>query len=125
MLRVSCWIIMIILLGAGIAKADCPSLHGIKLVADDGTFLGAIGSPYDTNSIFNKYGSHGSPYASDSIFNKYGTYGSPYSSQSAFNDYTSTPPMLISNGKVVGYLSTNENLAGAVNPYALVGECAE
>lgn len=110
---------------AGAANADCASLYGIKIVAEDGTFLGEIASPYDSSSIFNKYGTHGSAYSADSIFNKYGTYGSPYSSASAFNDYTATPPMLITGGQVVGYLSTNPNLANSINPYALIAECSD
>lgn len=75
---------------------------------------------YDTDSIFNEYGTYGSEYQKLSIFNKYGDYGSPYSNESAFNDYAKKPPAIVYNGKVVGYLSTNNNLKGAVTLASLV-----
>ncbi len=87
------------------------SLSQLKIVADDGTFLGSFESEYSQNSIFNQYGNYGSPYSSNSIFNKYGQYGSDYSSYSPFNSYASNAPWLVdSYGNYYGRLS--------INPYA-------
>lgn len=92
------------------------------IIANDGTgtFLGKITNRYDNNSIFNKYGNYGSKYNSTSIWNPYGQYGSKYSSYSAFNDYTYYPPKIIKNNKIIGYLTTNKYIQGAVNPYFLL-----
>lgn len=102
-----------------------PMQHGFQgavVVANDGTgtFLGKISSRYDSNSIFNEYGKYGSKYSSTSIWNPYGQYGSKYSSYSAFNDYTSYPPKIIRGDKIIGYLTTNKHIQGAVNPHSLL-----
>gem|GEM_PF-5369963 len=95
------------------------------LVADDGkyTYLGKLTTnKYDSDSIFNEYGSYGSKYSSESIWNTYGTYGSKYSSYSPFNSYTSTPPMIIDgNYNIVGRLTVNKYVTGAVSPYEIYG----
>ncbi|ERN54328.1 stalk domain-containing protein [Alkalihalophilus marmarensis] len=92
----------------------------LSLVADNSqrTYLGkATTNTYDSESIFNEYGSYGSKYGSYSIWNSYGSYGSPYATYSAFNDYTSTPPILIdAEGTVYGRVTTNSYLPGAIHP---------
>jgi hypothetical protein len=66
----------------------------------DGTHLGRLNADrYDSESVANPYGKYGSPYSSSSTNNPYSTYGSPYSSQSASNPYTSTPPIVIYDGR--------------------------
>ena len=48
-------------------------------------------------------------YDSESIWNEYGTYGSKYSSKSIWNEYASTPPVVVdSRGNFYGYLTANE-----------------
>jgi hypothetical protein len=79
-------------------------------------FLGVIADEFDTDSVFNEYGSYGTEYATDSIWNEYGDYGSPYSSESARNPYTSTPPYLLKKGKVIGRLTVSRHIADAVDP---------
>ena len=50
-----------------------------------------------------------SKYDSESIWNQYGTYGSKYSSYSPFNNYASNPPVLVDkNGKFYGYFTSNK-----------------
>lgn len=102
-------------------------LSGAVIIAqdDENTFLGKITSVYDTESIFNDYGTHGSEYSSDSIWNQYGTFGSEYSSYSPFNKYTSTPPMIIKNKKIIGYLSANKSLGSAISPNLLKALCKD
>lgn len=83
---------------------------------DDRTYLGAIDftSP-SSESIFNEYSTYGSEYSSASIWNEHGTFGSEYSSYSPFNEYTSTPPIIVKNKSIIGHLTENEYLTGAVS----------
>ena len=83
----------------------------LHLYSNDGkVYLGKLTTnKYDSDSIWNTYGTYGSKYSSKSIWNEYGTYGSKYNSESAFNPYTSTPPIIVTNsGKEIGYLTANE-----------------
>lgn len=107
---------------AGSSAAACAQITGAKVISDDGTFLGTVSSHYDGDSIFNKYGK-GSKYATESVWNKYGTYGSEYSMQSTMSKFTSTPPMLIKDGHVIGYLTRNKMIEGAVDPVILGAVC--
>lgn len=108
--------------GIGHAQELCQIIAGASVVADDGKFLGKLTSKYTSDSILNEYGTHGSKYSSDSIWNQYGTYGGAYSSLSPFNQYTSTPPVLVKEGKVIARLTLNKYLQGALNPY-VVNSC--
>ena len=76
---------------------------------DHDEYLGKFNaSPYDSESIWNKYGEYGSKYQTNSIWNKYGTYGGRYSQYSPFNSYASYPPVLVDkDGKFYGYFSAN------------------
>lgn len=70
------------------------------------TYIGKWASPYDPESIWNKYSKYGSKYNSNSIWNKYGPYGSKYNAYSPWNAYSTKPPVLVDdNNKVVGYLT--------------------
>jgi len=75
------------------AEEICDTVKGAVLVAQDdkNTYLGKITNPYDSDSIFNEYGTYGSEYNSASIWNQYATFGSEYSSYSPHNSYSSTP----------------------------------
>ena len=98
------------------------NLLGASVVADDGTFLGIIDSNrFASDSICNRFGTHGSRFSSESIFNSFSQYGSQFSSLSAFNDFAFNPPFIVSPfGVVLGRLTTNDFVLGAVNPFALV-----
>jgi len=120
-----------------ITVTTAPTIAKLYLVAEDGTYLGKLttnkfdsdsifneygtyGSKYSSKSIWNEYGTYGSKYSSKSIWNEYGTYGSKYSSQSAFNDYTFTPPYIVtSDGTIYGRLTTNKFISGAISPYSI------
>jgi hypothetical protein len=73
-------------------------------------YLGALNaSRYDSESIWNPYGTYGNKYSSKSIWNQYGTYGNKYSSSSPFNEYASNPPVLRDrNGRFYGYFTANK-----------------
>jgi len=95
-------------------------LDGSVIIAEDGTYLGKITDKYDSESIFNQYGTYGSKYSQSSIWNQYGTYGGKYSAYSTFNPYTSTPPKIYKNRTYIGYLTVNKYLDNAINPYILL-----
>ena len=109
------------------AEEVCGLVNGSVLIAQDSknTYLGKIASPYQSDSIFNEYGAYGSEYNTGSIWNEYGTFGSEYNSYSATNSYTTTPPMIIKNKQVIGYLSANKNMRGAISPNLLKALCKD
>lgn len=80
-------------------------------------YLGKLNAnKYDTESIWNKYGTYGSKYNSKSIWNKYSTYGNSYNSYSPFNKYSTTPPALRDrNGRFYGYFTCNKSLPNRAN----------
>ncbi len=69
-------------------------------------YIGKWASPYDSESIWNKYSSYGSEYNSKSIWNKYSTYGNSYNAYSPWNPYTNNPPVLVDkDNRIVCYMS--------------------
>jgi len=96
-------------------------LRGASIIAqdDDRTFLGTLTNELNSKSIFNEIGTYGSDISSNSIWNDIGTFGSDISSYSPFNDITSTPPMIIKNGKIIGYLTVNDIISGGISPEIL------
>ena len=92
--------------------------NGASIIADDGeqTFLGKIERTFAINSIFNKVGRYGSEVGLKSIWNEVGRYGSAVTMHSPFNEITSSPPFIVKNGKVIGRLTVNDVLPGAVDP---------
>lgn len=73
-------------------------------------FLGCLNcSKYESNSIWNEYGTYGSKYSSTSIWNEYSTYSGKYSSNSPFNSYASNPPVIVDKeGNFYGYFTANK-----------------
>ena len=73
-------------------------------------YLGCLNcNQYDSNSIWNEYGTYGNQYNTNSIWNEYGTFGSEYSSFSPWNEYASYPPVIVDeDGNFYGYLTVNE-----------------
>jgi hypothetical protein len=105
----------------------CEAVKGAVVIAQDdkNTYLGKISNSYVSESIFNEFGTYGSPYNSLSVWNEYGTFGSTYNRHSATNPYTSTPPMIIKDRKVLGYLSANRDLRGSITPNLLKALCKD
>jgi hypothetical protein len=77
---------------------------------DHDVYLGKLnGSDYDTESIWNPYGTYGNKYSSKSIWNEYGSYGSEYGSNSPFNPYALDPPVIVDeDGNFYGYFTINQ-----------------
>ena len=119
----------VLAVGASSAYGEevCDQVKGAVLVAQDekNTYLGKIASAYDSDSIFNEYGTYGSQYNSLSIWNQYATFGSEYSSYSPHSPYTSTPPMIIKNRKVLGYLTANKSIRSSITPNLLKALCKD
>ena len=97
-------------------QASVDAQHGDSyLAAHDGQFLGKITrNQYDNASILNEYGPYGSQYSATSIFNEYSIYGSPYGQYSVNNPYCSTPPRLVINGRLLGFVTKNQYVADAI-----------
>ncbi|WP_109699670.1 hypothetical protein [Chitinophaga deserti] len=95
-------------------ESDIRSKYGESyIIANDGQFLGKLTSnEFDNDSLLNEFGPFGSEFSPTSIFNEFGTYGSEFSGMSPFNEFSSTPPRIYVNGKLYGYLTENELLAG-------------
>lgn len=104
-----------------------PGFGSIKgpliLIADnnDKTYLGKLTTnKFDSDSIFNEFGTYGSNFSIYSIWNEFGTYGSKFSIYSPFNQFSTTPPLMIDgNGNVLGRLSINSFVIGAISPYEI------
>ncbi|MCC5933556.1 MAG: hypothetical protein LAT75_13285 [Candidatus Cyclonatronum sp.] len=102
-------------------------LNGSEVTGQDDaeTTLGRITNRFRTDSIFNSSGRHGSRFSRESVWNSNGTFGSRFSAYSAMNPNALKPPRIIKNGRVIGHLTVNSRITGAVNPYTLKGECEE
>lgn len=77
---------------------------------DHKVYLGCLNcSNYDSNSIWNEYGTYGNRYNSNSIWNQYGKYGNSYNSTCPWNSYASNPPVVVDKeGNFYGYFAVNE-----------------
>ncbi len=76
-------------------------------------YLGCLNcNKFDSNSIWNTYGTYGSKYNSNSIWNTYGKYGSKYNPYSPWNAYSNTPPVVVDKeGNFYGYFTVNSAIA--------------
>ena len=84
-------------------------------------FLGKITtSTFDSQSIFDEFGTYGSPFRSNSIWNEFGSYGSRFASYSPWNKFSSSSPFIVKNDVVIGRLAANEFVAGAFHPKWLI-----
>ena len=101
----------------------CQDIDGAYVIGADGTYLGFFGNRYAGESINNPYGIHGGTFSSVSVRNPYGSYGSQFALLSANNPYTTSPPAIYSFGTLIGYLSANRFLAGAVSLSDIDANC--
>lgn len=108
---------------AAARPTTCEAFDQARVVSHEGDFLGILAGQDEATSIYNTHGAYGSRYSGTSIWNPTSNFGGPYANQSAFNDSTSTPPMLLKDGKIVGRLTKNKYVAGGVDPVALKLTC--
>jgi hypothetical protein len=120
-MRVWSFAIFSLLAAANPSRAQelCQTYAGAKVIADDKQYLGLIASKYESESVFNKYGTYGTKYSANSIWNEYGHYGGTYSGFSPFNPYSTKPPQIVKNDKTLGRLTVNKSVKGGVSPYYL------
>src|SRR5690606_34874316 len=115
--------------GIGNAQAQeiCQMLDGAVIVAQDrqNTVLGKVTNSFDSDSIFNEFGTYGNEFSSKSIWNEFSTFGNEFNSDSPFNEFSTNPPMLIKRGRVIGYLSANSFNEPAIAPNLLKALCKD
>lgn len=111
----------------GYSEELCEIVRDAKIVAQDdaNTYLGEISNSFGSDSIFNEFGTYGNEFNSKSIWNEFGTFGSEFSNESPFNKFTSSPPMIIKDRKIIGYLSSNKSIQGALPPNLLKALCED
>lgn len=92
--------------------------EGARVLSDESEprFLGTVTDEFDPSSVFNEFGMHGSEFAAGSIWNEFGIYGGEFSMHSPFNSFSLTPPFLLKGEKVIGRLTVNRFVSGAVDP---------
>lgn len=108
-----------------VANELCQIVKDAVVIAQDSknTYLGKITNGFDNESIFNEFGTYGGKFSGDSIWNEFSSFGSEFSAYSPFNEFTSTPPMIIKNNEIIGYLSINKFIPAAVSPNLLKALC--
>lgn len=91
---------------------------GAKILSDEAKplYLGTITDEFALDSIFNDFGTYGSQFSSESIWNMFGEYGGQFSAYSPFNRLSSSPPLIVKGGKVIGRLTVNKLMPSAVDP---------
>ncbi|MEA9979450.1 MULTISPECIES: hypothetical protein [unclassified Pseudomonas] len=126
-MKLKCAVILLAGMISGQAMADlqqvCQIVKNATIVSQDSanTFLGKISSSYDTNSVFNEYGTYGNQYSGVSMWNNYSKFGNSFDPFSAFNTSSGRPPMIIRDGQVLGYLTLNTVIGNSLSPNALRG----
>ena len=97
-------------------------LKGTSVVAQDvkNTFLGKIDNEFGNDSILNEFSKYGNKFGADSIFNEFGKFGGKFSEFSPYNEFTNKPPMIVKEGKVIGYLTANKFMKGAISVPSLM-----
>ena len=110
-----------------IAEELCSVVSGAVVIAQDSknTFLGKITNSFDSQSIFNEFGNYGNEFSSSSIWNSFSEFGNEFNSYSPFNEFSSSPPMIIKNQKILGYLSSNKSVRPAISPNLLKALCKD
>lgn len=90
------------------AIPTCADLNGAAIVSQEAkpVYLGFIGAA-SGDSIFNTAGEYGSATGALSVRNTSGAYGSTDGAFSAMNKHTTTPPLVIRDGRVLAALTAN------------------
>jgi len=124
-------VVVALLLGfastATAAEEVCYVVKGAVIIAQDdqNTFLGKITNSFDSKSIFNEFGTYGNPFSSSSIWNQFYTFGNQFNPLSPFNQFSLSPPMIIKEGKILGYLSANKSIKSSISPNLLKALCED
>ena len=79
-------------------------------------YLGLVADEFVPESIFNIFEKYGSEFNPMGIWNTFGTYGSSFSYYSPFNMFAPNPPVIVKDGKIIGRLTINNQIADSVDP---------
>ena len=117
--------ILLSIFGNAYSEELCNILSGASIYAQDSsnTYLGRISGHFDNESIFNNFGRFGSSYSTSSVWNTYGNFGSEYSQFSAQGRSSGKPPIIVKQGRVLGYLSGNDSIQPSVSPNLVKALC--
>ncbi len=84
--------VILLLLSATPAVANdfCAIVDGSMIVAQDNkkTYLGKIANSFDSESIFNEFGTYGNEFSGKSIWNEFSTFGNEFNPSSPFNEFS-------------------------------------
>lgn len=107
------------------ANEICGAIAEASIIGQDpeNSFLGKITNSFDADSIFNDYGKYGNDFSSQSIWNEFSKFGNNFNYYSPFNENSIKPPILIKNGKIIGYLTTNSSVTPSISPILLKNLC--
>lgn len=96
-------------------------IRNAKIIAqdDENTYLGNLANEFNSESIFNEFGTYGNEFSTQSIWNEFSTFGNEFNVYSPFNKFATQPPMLIKKGKIVGFLTTNKSIRNGISPNLL------
>lgn len=99
-------------------EAEARQQRGESFIqAQDGVFLGKLTpNQFDSESIFNKFGTYGNKFSQTTFLNKFSPYGQQFSQLSAYNSMASSPPQIFHKGQFVGYLTKNMRLSPRIDP---------
>ena len=103
----------------------CQIINGAVIIAqvEKNTYLGKLRNSFDGDSVFNEFGTYGNEFNNKSIWNEFSTFGNEFNLLSPFNEFSTKPPMIIKDKKIIGYLSVNDTIQGAVSPNILKAIC--
>lgn len=96
-------------------------LAGASVFAQDETrtFLGLVAPADDPRSIFNPTGDYGGSEHANSVWNPKGRFGGITDPFSPHNPLSNKPPRIERDGMLVGFLSANGQIHGALEPFEL------
>ena len=95
----------------------CSDMDGVRIFSSNEplTYLGHLGSDSATYSISNPTGVFG-PSSANGVLNALSDFGSPTGSGSAYNPNSTTPPILIKNGRVLFNITNNPDTSKTLFP---------
>jgi len=104
----------------------CADLDGAYVYSQEivPVYLGFFGNSFEDDSINNIFGTYGSQFNDLSVRNILGDYGSSFGVYSANNDFGYYPPAIYKWGYLVGYLTTNDSIAGGVPLSVIDSSCS-
>lgn len=87
------------------------------LLGADGAFLGIVSiDRFHETSVCNKFGTFGSRFENMSVWNRFGNYGNQISDLSAYHNHAPTPPAIVYQKNIIGFLTKNRRQSDGLDP---------